>query len=124
MPGSPPRSTNDPGTMPPPRTRSNSSMPVEIRACCSISISEYKRAVLAPPPAAAYRCPADAPETSMGRSSTNEFQAPQSLHCPDHLADCAPHSWQTKTVLDALLNDNNYRASSCPSCISCLREKL
>src|SRR4029077_10205941 len=124
--------------MPPPSTRSNSSMPVEILACCSSSMSEYSRAVLAPL-AAAYRCPAEAPTLSVGLSSTNEFQAPQSRHCPSHLLDCAPHSWQTNTVLDALViaglsrsherhqgheDDSNYRASSCPPCTSGLREKL
>ena len=46
---------------------------------------------------------ADAPTTSVGRSSTNEFHAPQSRHRPSHLGDCAPHSWQTKTVLGDLL---------------------
>src|SRR4029077_3389322 len=130
--------------MPPPSTRSNSSMPVEILACCSSSMSEYSRAVLAPL-AAAYRCPAEAPTLSVGLSSTNEFQAPQSRHCPSHLLDCAPHSWQTNTVLVDLLiacssrrhedhEDHekpkptiikpNDMASSCSSWPSRLREKL
>ncbi len=34
MPGEPPSSTSDPGTMPPPRTRSSSPMPVEKRGIC------------------------------------------------------------------------------------------
>ena len=33
-----------------------------------------------------------------GRSSTSEFQAWQSGQRPSHFADCAPHSWQAKTV--------------------------
>ena len=40
MPGSPPSSTSDPGTTPPPSTRSNSPMPVERRVLSRISISE------------------------------------------------------------------------------------
>ena len=37
------------------------------------------------------------------RSSTSEFQAPQSAQRPSHFGDCAPHSWQTKTVFGDLL---------------------
>ena len=40
MPGSPPSRMSDPGTTPPPSTRSNSSMPVEPHAC-DISTSAY-----------------------------------------------------------------------------------
>ena len=36
-------------------------------------------------------------------SSTSEFQAPQSAQRPSHFGDCAPHSWQTKTVLGDLV---------------------
>lgn len=32
------------------------------------------------------------------RSSTSEFHAPHSTQRPSHFCDCAPHSWQTKTV--------------------------
>src|SRR4030095_9089541 len=68
-------------------------------------MSEYRRAALAPP-ASAYRCaPAPPPATdSTARSSTNEFHAPQSEHLPSHFGDCAPHSWQTKTVEGRLAN--------------------
>ena len=38
------------------------------------------------------------PSAATGRSSTSEFQAPQSAQRPSHLGDCAPHSWQAKTV--------------------------
>jgi hypothetical protein len=31
------------------------------------------------------------------------FQAPQSGQRPSHLGDCAPQSWQAKTLLGALL---------------------
>ena len=48
MPGSPPSSTSDPGTIPPPSTRSNSPMPVLSRSDAGASTSAYRRA--APPP--------------------------------------------------------------------------
>ena len=103
MPGSPPSSTSDPGTMPPPSTRSNSPMPVESRACCSISMSAYKRARCrrARQRVAMRRAPARR-RSRPARSSTSEFQAPQSAQRPSHFGDCAPHSWQTKTVVGRL----------------------
>ena len=47
MPGSPPSSTIEPGTMPPPSTRSSSPMPVDSRVVVLISTSAYS---LAPAP--------------------------------------------------------------------------
>ena len=41
------------------------------------------------------------PARGSARSSTNEFQAPQSAQRPSHFDDCEPHSWQTKTVFAA-----------------------
>src|SRR4051812_25184351 len=102
MPGSPPISTSDPGTTPPPSTRSNSSMPVERRAETSVSMSSYSRgpavaaseyrevALAAPAPA-----PADA---GTARSSTIESHAPHSMQRPVHFAVCAPHCWQLNTT--------------------------
>jgi hypothetical protein len=54
MPGSPPRSTSDPRTIPPPSTRSSSPLPLEMRVAAVVSTSAYSRA---PPDAAsgAYR---------------------------------------------------------------------
>ena len=99
-PGSPPSSTSEPGTMPPPSTRSNSPMPLEMRSACEASISEYRRAPCAALPGSAYRCPCGRPAgDSSTRSSTSEFHAPQSVQRPCHFGDCVPHSWQTKTGL-------------------------
>src|SRR6185312_9703603 len=99
MPGSPPMSTSEPGTTPPPRTRSNSSMPDDNRSATTVSMSAYNCG----PAAAArvYRFAASVDTArvgSAGRSSTSEFHAPQSAHRPSHFCDCAPHSWQLKTV--------------------------
>src|SRR3954470_12574059 len=107
MPGSPPIRTRDPGTTPPPRTRSNSPMPVESRSETTVSMSSYNRgpAVAASEyldPAAAAAAPAPA-TAGVARSSTREFQAPQSAQRPSHFDDCAPHSWQQKLVIDLRL---------------------
>src|SRR5689334_14865137 len=103
IPGSPPSSTSDPGTTPPPSTRSNSSMLVDKRAWFCSSMSAYN---LAEPAAdSAYRCSAVAAviAAGCGRSSTNEFHAPQSLHLPSHFGDCEPHSWHTNTVFGGFM---------------------
>src|SRR3982750_3129896 len=96
MPGDPPISTSEPATMPPPSTRSNSSIPDEVRAssCDSISLYETGEDDRKPkagiPPAA---CPA-----TRNRSSTIVFHSPQSVHCPAHLRDWLPQFWQTNMV--------------------------
>jgi hypothetical protein len=91
--------TSDPGTTPPPSTRSNSSMPVDNRTAFEVSTSAYSFAP-APAPNCAYRlsglpCVA----ASVGRSSTSEFHAPHSTQRPIHFGACAPHSWQTNTTI-------------------------
>ena len=51
----------------------------------------------------ASRCRRPPPRrVSAARSSTSEFQAPHSGQRPSHFCDCAPHSWQAKTVLFSL----------------------
>ena len=89
------------GTTPPPRTRSNSSMPDDSRSATTVSMSAYNCG----PAAAREACSASPHPTAppgrppAGRSSTSEFHAPQSAQRPSHFCDCAPHSWQPKTVL-------------------------
>src|SRR4051812_17414941 len=100
MPGSPPISTSEPGTTPPPRTRSNSSIPDDSRSATTVSMSAYNCGPAAA--ASVYRFAASvdtARAASAGRSSTSEFHAPHSAHRPSHFCDCAPHSWQLNTVL-------------------------
>jgi hypothetical protein len=95
IPGDPPMSTSDPGTIPPPRTRSSSAMPVPIRATCSASTSRngVGRTALAdalppgPPPRGA--------ETL--RSSTSVFHSPQPGQRPCHFGLSCPHEEQAKT---------------------------
>src|ERR1700743_3132674 len=92
MPGSPPTSSAEPGTSPPPVTRSNSLMPVGRRWGGASSVFRSSRVMRGPWPRRA------APEPSGGAmpSSVMVFQPPQASHLPDHLAWVAPQDWQAK----------------------------
>jgi len=83
MPGSPPSRMSDPGTTPPPSTRSNSSMPVESRTPCDISTSAYNFAV-DDVENCEKRLVAPAAAGVSARSSTSEFHAPHSAQRPIH----------------------------------------
>src|SRR6476659_2127567 len=87
MPGSPPSNTSDPGTSPPPSTRSNSLTPDGNRVDTTASTSEYNRAPF--PPSAGAVPPFGT--AGIASSSTKEFHAPQSGQRPSHLGDCEPH---------------------------------
>src|SRR5690606_22698149 len=98
MPGSPPSSTSDPGTMPPPSTRSNSLMPVVSRSASTTSTSAYSVARWPPGAGAALRALTAAPAPT--GSSTSEFHAPQSGQRPSHFGDWKPQDWHEKRVRD------------------------
>jgi hypothetical protein len=77
--------------MPPPSTRSNSSMPDETRASDCDSISPNRTGFTSrsrKPPRAAM--PFDAVAAGRAFSSTKELHSPQSGHFPSHLPDCFP----------------------------------
>src|SRR5664280_3148466 len=90
MPGSPPTRTTEPGTRPPPRTRSMSAIPVGMRGTAAAATSESrtapdeeevaKDAEAAPPRGGA----------SAERSSTRVLHAPHSGQRPIHCGLCAP----------------------------------
>src|SRR5256885_3279359 len=94
MPGSPPTSTTDPGTMPPPSTKSNSRRPV----CQRVNV---------PPPTVDRRtgglpdgtaCFLSArPPARPTASSTSVFHAPQESQRPAHFGCSAPQSVQRNT---------------------------
>src|SRR5450756_2949612 len=98
MPGSPPTRTTEPGTRPPPRTRSMSAIPVGMRGTAAAATSESrtapeeeevaKDAEAAPPRGGA----------SAERSSTRVLHAPHSGQRPIHCGLCAPQAVQEKTV--------------------------
>ena len=85
-----------PGTIPPPRTRSNSVTPDEMRtsSCDSISVKGNSGNVAQLEAVAS--CPF--PRMVSRFSSTSEFHSPHSGHFPSHLRDLCPQFWQTKIV--------------------------
>src|SRR6185503_9330949 len=103
MPGSPPMSTSVPGTIPPPRTRSNSVTPDGMRTSSCDSISVNATAVtsrsLKPFRPAVFRA-------GCAFSSTSEFHSPHSGHLPSHLPDVYPQPWQTNDVFTGFTRCN------------------
>src|SRR6267378_219158 len=94
IPGSPPTSTTEPGTIPPPSTKSNSARPVFQRASADCFRSVRRIGgwpVGTPLTAEALNRPS--------ASSTRLFHAPQLSQRPPHLGWSAPHSVQRKTDL-------------------------
>src|SRR5271165_3526360 len=98
MPGSPPIRVTEPGTRPPPSTRSSSVEPVESRGCsrtaCAASDDEASAREAAAPDRAALRGWAEL------SSANRVFHSPQPAHCPCHFGEEAPQFWQIKTSLD------------------------
>ena len=81
-----------PGTMPPPNTLSNSSMPVPILSSFSMDTWEsLAGSAFSPAWPGLADDPAFLPPDTT-RSSTIEFHALQPGHCPIHFADSYPHS--------------------------------
>src|SRR5262245_52512330 len=91
-PGSPPSRTSAPGTTPPPRTRSNSSMPVGMRATSVPEISWKGTGTES-------HEPGPSPVATVIRSSTRAFHCWQDGHRPIHFGEVWPHCWQTYCVL-------------------------
>jgi hypothetical protein len=92
-PGSPAIRMAEPGTTPPPQTRSNSSTPVTMRGGAGVSTSRVSKA--RPGPRLDARGGASAPGgAAPASSSTRVFHCPQALHCPAHLEWTAPQAWQ------------------------------
>src|SRR5678816_3057303 len=89
MPGSPPTSTTEPATRPPPRTRSSPGRLVSRRPSGRAETSDRGRT-----PGPSIR-PAAAVEDRT--SSTKEFHSPHSGQRPSHFGDDAPQDWQAKT---------------------------
>src|SRR5215207_782064 len=91
IPGEPPRSTSEPGTSPPPSTRSSSAMPVVRRATATALTSARRTGRAALPGVAARRAGA-------GCSSTSVFHSPQPRQRPCHFRASWPQAEQVKTV--------------------------
>ena len=91
MPGSPPMSTSEPGTMPPPSTVSSSSMPEEMRSKCSSRTSERGTGLCAAAERSRFSFFAAGAGAS-AISSTRVPNLPHPGHLPSHCGLCAPHS--------------------------------
>src|SRR5581483_3151512 len=117
-PGSPPTSTTEPGTMPPPRTRSHSDIGVCSRATCSARTSSSRETRSADGRAL--------PREAFGRSraSSREFQVPQLGHCPSQRGWRAPQAEHRYVVLDFVMaSAQGQRAdwnqsARCPRCFA------
>src|SRR5439155_957510 len=98
IPGSPPTSTTDPGTMPPPKTKSNSARPVGQRSIASLPMADRRTG--GPPVVTVALRPPRPPDRQSARpttSSTNVFHAPHASHRPAHFGCSAPQSLQRNT---------------------------
>src|SRR5437016_1833296 len=93
IPGSPPTRTTDPGTTPPPSTKSNSGNPVSQRSRPPPDTAERRVGGWAD---GTIRRPALPPNRPTG-SSTSVFHAPHASHRPAHFGWSAPHSLQRNT---------------------------
>ena len=92
MPGSPPSSSREPLTSPPPSTRSSSEIPVRYRMSSWEWISPmWETAAGFPPP----REPDTAGEAAMGVTCSKVFHAEQAGHFPIHFTVSYPHSLHT-----------------------------
>src|SRR3989441_4243837 len=94
IPGSPPTSTTDPGTIPPPKTKSNSRRPVCHRPGRTVGRLESWTGV------ASFACafqPSNRPTFRPTGSSTSAFHAPHASQRPPHFGCSAPHSVQRNT---------------------------
>ena len=98
-PGSPPIRSSDPGTMPPPRTRSSSARPVRRRSVGpSARCREGNR--LGPPArrARAARVARAVRWRAVTTVSTRVFHAAHERHWPSQRGKSAPHAWQTNRL--------------------------
>src|SRR5919197_1833429 len=94
MPGSPPTRVTEPGTIPPPRTKSNSANPVRQRSGAVLVMPDRRMGGL---PDGSIRRSADPPIRRFRTgSSTSAFHAPHASQRPPHLGWSAPHSVQRK----------------------------
>src|SRR5690349_21079421 len=92
MPGSPPTSSTEPRTKPPPVTRSSSATPEGRRGASCASPASGSSANSRP-------LPGLRPERLVGAtapSSTSVFHSPQASHLPCQRLQAAPQFWQTK----------------------------
>src|SRR5271163_3477552 len=93
IPGSPPIRATEPGTRPPPRTRSSSVDPVGHRGTSTMAsaATDEVRSPLLADLARSLR------ELAAKASPTRVFHSPQAAHCPCHFGEEAAQFWQINT---------------------------
>src|SRR3954470_19367543 len=98
IPGSPPTRTTEPGTIPPPSTKSNSPSPV-VHLRRSVPSTSRRRTGRASAAARFTGAPAEAERLGADGSSTSVFHSRQAGHWPCQRGVSLPHSRQKKAVL-------------------------
>src|ERR1700758_5393624 len=96
MPGSPPTSSTEPRTKPPPVTRSSSVMPEERRGASWLLPARLSSAKVGPLRLAR----TDTGTLPVVSSSASVFHSPQDSHLPCQRLYAAPQFWQTKERVD------------------------
>lgn len=99
MPGSPPRSIMDPGTIPPPRIRSTSLFPMSILLSLSTEMSLRGTGLDSEIPTRAFGLAADEALVLRDKPSFMVFHSPHAGQRPIHLEVSLPHDVQYHTVL-------------------------
>ena len=94
-PGLPPISVSEPGTIPPPSTRSNSSSLDEKRSTSVSTMSVIGFAFAEPVDVEV----SFTTSCSWALSSTNESQVPHPVHFPIHLGEVNPQCWHSNNTL-------------------------
>src|SRR5258708_3252511 len=102
MPGSPPTSSTEPRTKPPPVTRSSSAMPDDSRgASWLLPVSDSS---LNTRPLRLERIDTGIAVAPVVSSSTRVFHSPQDSHFPCQRLYAAPQFWQTKERADLAID--------------------
>src|SRR6185437_401137 len=98
MPGSPPTSSTEPLTKPPPVTRSSSAMPEARRGASWLLPVRLSSAKVRP--LRLERTEAGMVVAPVTSSSASVFHSPQASHLPCQRLYAAPQFWQTKESVD------------------------
>src|SRR5579859_469637 len=101
MPGSPPTSSTEPRTKPPPVTRSSSAMPEERRGASWLLPARLSSAKVRP----LRLLRIDTGTEPVVSSSASVFHSPQDSHLPCQRLYAAPQFWQTKERVDLAMGD-------------------
>src|SRR6266851_2604618 len=111
MPGSPPTSSTEPRTKPPPVTRSSSAMPEDRRGASWLLPVRLSSTNLRP--LRLERTETGIAVAPVVSSSESVFHSPQESHLPCQRLYAAPQFWQTKESADLAIGRGNRRCGEC-----------